>query len=612
MNIVFSCEGDECWNNKNFDSSFKNDPITGFDKDPGKALEIIQENPNILNDPKLLSKAISMDPSKVIKLLNDNVALITTENIQYLDTEFSKNINLLNQNRNLMEKWFSTKGINIKELKGNIKEFDGSSLSGTNQNIDLDILSENQKLSLTIDTYGNLIINDDSENILHFEGELIKENGKPILKINGGNNKLITASLDKPFNLDLILTQGSQITLGEDYTIKATKEAIISFRKKELFEYMTNNQIQQTIYYDKSSSTISGYGQGIIINTINSNPEIEFSLGGKENSEGKFFYSPNAELAIKGHGSYNIGGTKFTTDDQNFFKDVLSKGSPSFSNTDLSITFFTNYDGELMTLELNTQKSQTNEKFLTEGNNLLNVFIEEEIKTDEILKKEIIENLNWLKANANMLGLYESEENQEFLKLLEEKLTGDYNELIPLKKFISGINGLYETVKTSNKEIPTSFLQESKVHIEELQQVLGADKITSFIQSNLPINEKYVVTPSILKDFSFFGDITSAMRDKISEDNKVFITIRPDGTINAEIITKNIKFEDIANGEDIGTKDRIVISTYLDKNENLLRAKLAGIYVDLFVDQNIYDLSLNPKENEICFIGKLFNECLNG
>lgn len=156
---AFSCDGNECWNDANFEDSMKNNPLEAMNRNPEKVMSLDPQLA-ISTDP---IKAMEVDPSKVMEIdpvagtianptlaldtnpsaaalaLDKNINILDSAVIQKLETHLNNDISLLNNNQNLMSAYFDDKGIMamtgvvLKDFENGIMVTDG--LRGSKFNI---------------------------------------------------------------------------------------------------------------------------------------------------------------------------------------------------------------------------------------------------------------------------------------------------------------------------------------------------------------------------------------------------------------------------------------------------------------------------------------------
>ncbi|MBL7055493.1 hypothetical protein ISS07_01115 [Candidatus Woesearchaeota archaeon] len=119
---------------ENFLNNFRADPVGGFVHAPDKSWETLENDPALMEDPKIADAAFKSDPVKASEVLDKNPDLLENEEVSTkFNDAISKKISLLNDNLELKKKWFSIRGIELPDPNVPIEKYWIRNVEGTDQ-----------------------------------------------------------------------------------------------------------------------------------------------------------------------------------------------------------------------------------------------------------------------------------------------------------------------------------------------------------------------------------------------------------------------------------------------------------------------------------------------
>ena len=320
---------------------------------------------------------------------------------------FLKDKNNINgENKDLFKSYLSNDlGVNVVGIDGPIKNFDGVSLEGTNQRVDL--------LAIKDGNYGIKVQEDGKITLVKGEGKINFEGN-----VKSGNNGDLIMYLDKGSdfksegvdfsnsNLKLNIIGPSNIDLGNGFSFKV-KQGNFDFEIKEFDSYNfikdDSPEKMKKIYFDSKNKNIAANGCCVVLNYNDEKVEV-----GNDNKIG-FATLSEKEINVAGFTKFRLGKEVFETDNKNFFKNIISDknniANQKLTNIDKSVTFFSKDDqGDIMNIELNIGKKRNEIDFTNDVNSLLDGFVEK-IKTDDMFKDfREYSVAEFFKKNKQMLG----------------------------------------------------------------------------------------------------------------------------------------------------------------------------------------------------------------
>ncbi|MFC1682020.1 hypothetical protein ACFL0X_00180 [Nanoarchaeota archaeon] len=189
-----------------------------FEEDPEKALEHIQNNPDLLENEVILELALNEDGVFVGSLIDDDISLLDDEVIfKHFDKAVIKDVAILNENVLTRRKWFSLR--EITDEGATVKKYDG----------------------LRVSTAGRYSTTFDME---HHPGAKILPDGSLILKdgvkIDGGN----VVKNPNGFRFDNGIVDFSDFDIS-GITEVELRESSLFFGENEFYSYDGKIEIQE-------------------------------------------------------------------------------------------------------------------------------------------------------------------------------------------------------------------------------------------------------------------------------------------------------------------------------------------------------------------------------
>lgn len=279
---VFSCDGDECWNDDNFEDSMNDNPTEAMNRDPQKVMEL---NPSLAmeTDSEAATKAnpkiaLETNPNEAVKIINQDVSLLNEPGvIDELETQMQSSISIVNENHQVLTAYFSQKGIVANEgvqlrsfRKDGTVSTDGPRGSRFNineiMNLGAEILSDGFLLFGDSEVQGDITIID-------VEGD--GSSGKVISTTNGVIN--VGESNDEGYafrveNGGVIVVNGNEIKSESSFTVTQVDD----------YKYQVNGDDLIDVRGESGEGFRFKSNGGVMV-SFNSNDEIisrEFIVGG--------------------------------------------------------------------------------------------------------------------------------------------------------------------------------------------------------------------------------------------------------------------------------------------------------------------------------------------
>ncbi len=302
--LVYSSEGTwdgETWDEdvwKQFETNpdvFQENIQVALEQDSQKSWNIIENNPNILNDQNSFEILVNDNPSKTWGFVDNKIEILESSPSAFdeLKNSVSKNSININEYPNLKEKF-------LEKLSNNNKNFQFDT------NIQIDSYNSN---SNTISS-GNSLIQFEGDYIringIKIEGEIEIKRENNLIKVSSKNNNLRIQNENYP---DSILRKGSILFTDSQVSYTLAENSIMEFENRKTIQ---TAQTPLKILFNSNCNEENCYSHNgnfeILYKPINQkNLRIEFN---SENSDdlifkiAKFEKDSNNEFSIKtGQGS---------------------------------------------------------------------------------------------------------------------------------------------------------------------------------------------------------------------------------------------------------------------------------------------------------------------